>query len=502
MKKTAAAPGHLPGRPISFRNDVMPVFMKAGCNSGACHGSASGKEGFRLSLFGFAPDKDYVSLTRAMGSRRIDLAAPERSLILRKPTEKVSHGGGRRLKTDGELYRLLHDWIAAGTPDDPKGLPRLSGIEITPKEAVLQGKSQPLQLKVHAHYSDGSTRDVTSLALFDSSDTSTAVVSPNGQITSGLKGEAFVMVRFGDFAEVSQLIVLDAGAAFTWKDAAAPVNSVDEAINAKLKKLQINPSPICSDAVFLRRAYLDLIGLLPTVKQTRAFLADTSPDKRARLIDALLDRPEFPELWAMKWAELLRIESGSRRISFKAMFLYYNWLRDAILRNTPMDELVRSLLSAEGGNFTNPAANFYLVETNPTQMAENVAQVFCGIRIQCAQCHNHPFERWTQNDYYSFAAFFSQVGRKRADDPRESVIFNRRSGEVAHLRTGKNAPPKFLGGPAPKSFRDNDRRKTLADWLTAKENPYFATCFIDRVWAHFLGKGLVDPPDDVRVSNP
>ncbi len=494
--KNAGAP-----RPISFRKDVMPVFMKAGCNNGACHGSASGQQGFRLSLFGFEPEKDYVSLTRDLGGRRVDLAEPHRSLMLRKPLHAVSHGGGQRITPDGELHQTLADWIAARTPDDPPNAAALTGIEVMPAEAVLRGPGRRLPLLVTARYSDGTDRDVTSLALFDSSDATTVAVDAGGGVTSGLKGEAYVMVRFGSFAAVSQFIVLEDGAAFAWQDVPA-ANYIDEAINEKLRKLQVNPSPVCSDEVFIRRAYLDIVGLLPTVDECRAFLSDTAVKERARLIDMLLKRPEFPELWAMKWAELLRIESGSRRISHKAMYLYNAWLRDAILAGRPMDELVRELLTAEGGSFANPAANFYLVETSPTQMAENVAQVFCGVRIQCAQCHNHPFERWTQGDYYGFAAFFSQIGRKQTDDEREWVIYNSGGGEVQHPRTGQFAAPRFLGGISPQSFRESDRRKELAAWLTSPENPYFAACFVDRVWAHFMGRGLVDPPDDVRVSNP
>ncbi len=521
-------------RPVSFRHDVVPVFMKAGCSTGACHGSAAGKNGFRLSLFGFEPEKDYISLTRDYDSRRIDLADPHRSLMLRKPLAEVEHGGGERLKSNSELTAILTRWLQANVPDDPKNLTTLTGIAIMPNECVLRGPNKTQQLIVQASYSDGTDRDVTSLAVIDATDKTTAPVNDAGLVTSGLKGEAFVMARFGTFAVVSQFIVLSEGEPFVWRDddnraasaserstqpaaaglplsqspplplsARAPApNFIDEAINAKLQKLQINPSGICTDETFLRRAYLDTIGLPPTVDEYKQFMADASPDKRAKLIDALLARREFPELWALKWADLLKIESESRRISHKAMFLYSTWLRDQILSSKPLDQMVRAMLGAEGGNFRTPQANFYMTETSPTQMAENVAQVFCGIRIQCAQCHNHPFERWTQDDYYSFAAFFAQVGRKGAEDPRELILFNAGGGEVQHLRTGANMAPKFLGGATPTIPPGTDRRKLLADWLTSKDNPYFAACFVDRVWAHFMGRGLVDPPDDVRVSNP
>lgn len=488
-------------RPVGFRNDVLPVFMKAGCNTGGCHGSAEGKEGFRLSLFGFEPQKDYVSLTRDMTVRRLDFAQPRESLLLRKPLGEAEHGGGQRLQPDSPMMHTLLRWIEARAPDDPADAPRLSHIEVLPARCILDAGGQTQPLIVRAFYSDGSDRDVTPLALYDSSDTTTAVVSEEGIVTSGTRGEAYIMARYGSFAVVSQLIVRDGGRAYTWPDHIAARNEIDEAVFAKLRTLHVRPAEPAADGVFLRRVYLDVLGVLPTVEEYRAFMDDPSPDKRARLIDALLERREFADLWAMKWAELLRIESGSRRLSLKAMHLYGEWLRNAIRARTPLDHMVRELLTAEGGAFTHPAANFYVGESQPALMAENVAQVFLGIRIQCAQCHNHPFERWTQDDYYGFAAFFAQIGRKPGADPRETVVFNSGGGEVRHPRTGEVVAPKYLGGPAP-DCRGRDRRVVLADWLTSPENPYFAACFVDRVWAHFFGRGIVDPPDDVRVSNP
>ncbi len=502
--RTAVAPVRIKGagvpRAISFRNDVLPVLMKAGCNTGACHGSAEGKEGFRLSLFGFDPEADYVAVTRDMSARRIDLADPRASLLLRKPLGEVEHGGGQRMTAGGESEATLRKWIASRVPDDAPQVARLVAVDVQPRRCVLVGPGATQRLVVQASYSDGSDRDVTSLALFDTSDAATVAVSERGSVTAGLKGEAYVMARFGSFAVVSQFIVLPAGEAFEWPETPAR-NFIDEGVFEKLRTLHVAPSPPAVDEVFLRRVYLDVLGILPSVAETRAFLADASPDKRSRLIDALLSRPEFTDLWSMKWAEMLRIESSSKRLSFKAMHLYNEWLRGAIRANMPMDRMVRELLTGEGGNFRNPAVNFYLVETSPTQMAENVAQVFLGVRIQCAQCHNHPFERWTQDDYYSFAAFFAQIGRKTTDDPRESVVFNSGGGEVSHLRTGGVMSPKFLGGGVA-DVNGRDRRAALAEWLTSPQNPYFAACFADRVWAHFMGRGLIDPPDDVRVSNP
>jgi len=499
---TDAAPAVPTERSLSFRQDIVPILTKAGCNSGGCHGRSTGQEGFHLSLFGFDPASDYRSITRDARVRRIDLAHPARSLLLAKPTVAVAHGGGQRLDPEGVLYKTLLQWVQSGAPDDPPDLAPLTGITIEPTQSVVAGADKPVPLRVTAQYGDGSTRNVTHLARYDTSDDAVVTVNENGEVRSGGKGEAFVMVRFGTYAAVSQFIVLPAESSFNWQPHAEPVNEIDVLIDDKLRKLQINPSPPCSDGVFIRRAYLDVIGLLPTIEAYRAFMADTRPDKRSRLIDALLARPAFEDFWAMKLAELLRIESVSRRISFKAMYLYDDWLRRAIADNRPLDAIVRDLLAAEGGNFANPASNFYVLEKDPTLIAENVAQVFCGIRIQCARCHNHPFESWTQDDYYSFAAFFAQVGTKSAADIRESIVFNRRRGEVKHERTGQTMAPKLLAGPRPEKFRDNDRRAELAAWLTAKDNPYFAACFVDRVWSALMGRGIVEPPDDVRVSNP
>ncbi|RMF85654.1 MAG: DUF1553 domain-containing protein [Planctomycetota bacterium] len=486
-------------RPISFRNDVEAALMKAGCNSGVCHGNARGQDGFRLSLFGFDPEMDYVNLTRQTGARRVDVSDPAASLMLEKGLAQVTHGGGQRLAPDAPEYQLLADWVAAGAPDDPPDLPRLTSLALFPPQAVLPAGGATMQITARGEYSDSTDRDVTPLAVYSSLNDAVASVDARGRITTHDAGETFIMARFGTFAEVTQVIVVG-DEAFTWPSEAKPRNYIDEAIHAKLRKLRIAPSEVCDDATFARRVYLDVIGIPPTVDEIRAFLADERDDKRARLIDELLQRPEFPEVWAMKWAEMLRIES--QKLNVKGVQLYTAWLRDAIQRDAPMDQIVRELLTADGGNYQNPPANFYLVEREPTLMAENVAQVFLGIRIQCAQCHNHPFERWTMDDYYSFAAFFAQIGRKPSEDPRETIIYNSRRGEVAHKRTGAPVAPKFLGGATPEIPPGGDRRAVLADWLTSPDNPWFAQCFANRVWAHFMGRGLIDPPDDVRVSNP
>ena len=486
-------------RPVSFRHDVEPVLMKAGCSSGACHGNSRGQEGFRLSLFGYDPAMDYTNLTREIGARRIDPANPLHSLMLAKPLTGVSHGGGKRFDEDSTLHTVLADWIKAGARNDAPDLPALTGIDLFPGECVVATDGGKQQLIVRARFADGSDRDVTRLAVFTSLNDVVAEVTSDGLITPREPGEAFIMARFGSYAAVTQFIVIR-DQPFTWPSDVQPRGYIDEAVHAKLRKLRILPSAVCDDYVFLRRVYFDIIALPPTVEEYNRFMTDPTPDKRAHLIDALLARPEFPEVWAAKWAELLRIES--EKLNTKGVQLYSAWLRDAIQRDVPLDEIVRQLLTAEGGNFHNPAANFFLVETEPNLVAENVAQVFTGIRIQCAQCHNHPFDRWTQDDYYSFAAFFAQIGRKQAEDPREKIIFNSRSGEVKHLRGGRVMQPKFLGGAAPAIQPGQDRRAVLADWLTAPDNPWFARNIANRIWAHFMGRGMVEPTDDVRISNP
>jgi len=484
---------------IRFRRDVMPVFMRAGCNTGSCHGAARGKDGFRLSLFGYDPDGDYHRLTRELSGRRINLARPEESLILEKALGKVSHTGGRRFEEKSREHRILLGWLEAGAPRDPPRSPTLVRVEITPKALVLEGPGDRQPLLVTARYSDGTDRDVTSMALFLSSNDHTARVGEDGVVTAGGRGEAFVMARYGAHTVGTEVIVLPRGLAFRFPDEPES-HYIDRLVNAKLRKLRIAPSPICGDAMFVRRAYLDLIGRLPTPAECRAFLASPRAEKRTALIDRLLERPEFAELWVLEWAELLQIRS-SVQVSYKAMLLYHDWLEERIAANVPMDRVVKELLSANGGTFQNPATNYFQIERDTLKVAENVAQVFLGMRIQCAQCHNHPFDRWTQQDYYGFGAFFAQVGRKPAEDPRERIVFDRGAGEVRHPVTRRPVAPKFLGGERPKT-RGRDRRAVVAEWLVSPENPYFARNLANRVWAHFFGAGIVDPVDDVRVSNP
>jgi hypothetical protein len=486
--------------PLSFRLDVMPVFMRAGCNTGSCHGAARGKDGFRISLFGFDPEGDHFRLTREMIGRRVNLAVPDDSTLLEKSIGAVTHTGGKRMEKGDEYYTTIKTWIEAGVPnDDVSKLPKVVSVEIYPRIAVLDGEKSTQQMNVRAKYSDGTDRDVTSLAVFLTNNETSAAITPTGLVTAGARGEAFVMARFETHTVGSQVLVLPKGLKFEYPGE-PDVNYVDALVAAKLKKLRISPSELCDDETFLRRVSLDVVGVPPTVEEYGKFMTSTAPDKRAKLIDELLERKEFSELWVNKWAEILQVKS-SNTVSYKAMFLYYNWLVEKLSKNMPMDQMVQELLGANGGTFKNPSTNFYQSTNVTLEMTENVAQVFMGMRIQCAQCHNHPFDRWTQDDYYGFAAFFSQIGRKQAEDQREIIIFNSGGGEVNHPVGNRRMAPKFLGGVAP-DVNGKDRRVVLAKWLASPENPWFATSFANRVWAHFFGSGIVEPVDDFRVSNP
>ena len=486
-------------RAVSFKLDIMPIFMKSNCNTGSCHGAARGKDGFRLSLFGFDPDGDHFRITREQPGRRLNLAIPEDSLLMTKSVGSVPHTGGKRFGTDGEYYATMMRWMKSGALNDQGEVPKVVAVELYPPAAVLDGPESTQQLTVRAKYSDGTDRDVTNLAVFLSNNDTSASVSADGLVTAGERGEAFIMARFETHTVGRHFITLPKGLQYT--DPKTPSNNyVDELVYGKLNKLRIVASDVCSDEEFLRRASLDICGVLPTVEEYDKFMADTDPKKREKLVDDLIGRKEFVELWVMKWAELLQIRT-TNQIAYKPMLRYYNWLQERIANDMPTDQMVRELLGSSGGTFQNAATNYYQNERDTLKTAENVAQVFMGMRIQCAQCHNHPFDRWTMDDYYSFAAFFSQIGRKRAEDPRELIIFNSGGGEVRHIVGNRVMAPKFLGGEQP-DVKGKDRRVVMADWLASPQNPYFATNLSNIVWAHFFGKGIIDPVDDVRVSNP
>jgi hypothetical protein len=484
---------------LNFRNDVLPVLTKSGCNTGKCHGSAVGKDGFRLSLFGYDPEGDYFRLTREIGGRRIQLADPDRSLLVNKALGRVNHTGGQLFDEGSESHAILLHWLAAGAVPDVLEAPKPTSIEVFPAEAVFSSSGQQQRIVVRALYSDGTDRDITRFTVFVGNNDSAATVSADGIVSSHEAGEAFVLARFDKFTAGVSVIVRP-GSPFRSPD--TPVhNEIDRLVYEKLNKLHVEPSSLCSDEVFLRRLFIDLIGLLPTSTEQTEFLNDTDPDKRTKVIDRLLARREFLDLWIMRLGELLQLRSNNG-MSDKGLLLYDRWLRDRVHQGKPLDELLAELLPAQGGTFENPAVNYFQTETTPQILAENIAQVFLGTRIQCAQCHNHPFDRWTMDDYYGFASFFSQVGYKIAQDPRELTVFNTGTGQMLHPVDNRPVAPKYLGDDAPAIQNGEDYRAVLVRWLASKENPAFARNIGNIVWSHFFGRGIVEPVDDSRVSNP
>jgi hypothetical protein len=484
--------------PVSFKQDVVPVLTRSGCNTGSCHGAARGKDGFRISLFGFDPAGDHFRITKEIGIRRINLAVPEESLLLVKACGAVPHTGGKKVERGDAYYKILLEWLQAGAMFDQAEPAAVARVEVYPPQAVLDGSGSQQRMLAVAHYVDGTTRDVTWLSSWSTNNETSAAVGKDGRVTAGERGEAFVMARFDTHTVGRQILALPKDLPLApLKDSG---NEIDRLIYKKLRQLRVSPSGGCTDEEFLRRVTVDIIGLLPTEDQYEAFLNDSSPEKRRRLIDELLDRHEFSEIWGMKFAQLLMVRSSNNDVSPKAAHLYHEWLTDCFSRNVPLDEMVRELLSATGGTLTNPPTNFYQVERNTLKIAENVAQVFMGIQTQCAQCHNHPFDRWTMDDYYGFVGFFSQIRRKVGEDYRETIVSSG-GGEARHPVDNRVMPPKFLGGEFAK-VDGRDRREVLAEWLTSTENPLFAQSIANRVWAHFMGVGVVEPVDDIRVSNP
>src|SRR5438876_2606210 len=580
-QSTIPAPPSALRTEVSFRNDVMAVLSKAGCNAGTCHGNKNGKGGFKLSLRGQEPDIDYLTLTRDCLARRINPLEPEESLMLLKPNTQMAHEGGLRFKKGSEEYEVLRRWIAHGMPNDMASAPKLERIEVAPLENVSVEPAGEVQLKVRAKFSDGSSRDVTSLAVYEPAN-SLAKVSPDGLVERQGMGETTVLVRYLHCQEPVRLAFVPARPNFVWQEPPAN-NYIDEHIFAKLHTLRMNPSRLCSDEVFLRRAYLDLLGILPTEDEAHAFVSDDTVtraatkirpiqevphrdqgpipnpttgaeqasgpadpfplvggvkgglldrrnplqaeisadslhrrlQKRARLIDRLLERPEFADFWALKWADLLRVEAHS--LDKKGVQNFHHWIRQSIAVNKPLDQFVRELITAHGSTYSSPAANFYRPNRDPATRAKAAAQVFLGTRLQCAECHNHPFDRWTQDDYYDWTDLFARVNYKVIENKREissdehewngeQIVFVAREGSVKNPRTGQEAQPRFLGegngSTAEKGGSAPDELDALADWLTNPSNTLFTRVHANRIWYHLMGRGLVDPPDDFRATNP
>ncbi len=505
------------GSPIRFATAVVPILTRLSCNSGGCHGKATGQNGFSLSLLGFEPEFDFQSLVQDARGRRLFPGDADRSLLLLKATARLPHGGGRRLTEGSDDYRMIREWIANGAVAPRADDPLLERIELLPAPRVLKtGALQ--QLLVTAHFSDGSSRDVTRQAVYQSNEPEIAAIDADGLVRTGTQnGLVAVMARFGD-----QIATFHAAVPFAADDAQAAAvtarldqlerqlgdSPFDQLLLRQWRRLAVVPSAPADDATFLRRVMLDICGTLPTTEESEAYLADSRADKRARLIDRLLDRPEYASYFALKWADILQNRgagySTSKQRSGTALFA--GWIRDSIAANKRYDQFASEILTASGSQKENPPANWYRSVRKSPEYVESVAQAFLGVRIQCAQCHHHPSERWSQDDYYGLAAVFARVGRKGgfadAEVPTDEIIYVKEKGDVVHPRTGQLMKPRALGGPELELGRFDDPRQSLARWMTSPENPFFARTMVNRLWAHFLGRGIIHPIDDARSTNP
>ena len=484
---------------VEFTREIVPILTRQSCNQGACHGAALGKGGFKLSLLGFDSQFDYKEIVQSAEGRRIVPSDPERSIILLKPTLQLEHGGGERLHVNSNAYNLLKRWLADGVPEPNRDDPIVTDIRVWPQHRIMQPKEEQ-QILVQATWEDGVTRDVTEWAQFDTLNEGVAVVTPDGKVTAKEHGETHIMVRFCGQATVVQITLpykkLEKAPDFT------PNNFIDEKLLAKWKDLGLTPSPGCDDATFFRRIHLDAIGTLPAPKDVEAFLADKSPDKRKKAIDKVLNRPEFVDFWALKWGDLLSI--NRTKMQDRGMWSFHNWVRGSIRDGKPVDQLAREIITAEGSTFTEGPANYFMTSRSPTDWAETTSQVFLGVRIGCAKCHHHPFEKWSQDDYYGMSAFFVRLGTKNSQEfglfGRETVVYLKDTGEQSHPRKGGVVKPRPLDGK--ESDDPLDRRVKLAEWITSNDNPFFARNIVNRFWGYTMGRGLVEPLDDVRATNP
>lgn len=485
--------------PASFKNETLAALTKAGCNMGACHGSPSGKAGFRLSLRAFDPQLDLLTLRTEFYGRRTNILAPEDSLILRKGLMQVAHGGGKRLSKDGPDYLALHDWIGEGMQVDAPEVPNLVKIEVSPKKRIFQPGADRQQLRVTGHFSDGQTKDLTALTSFSSSNESVGTVSADGLVDRIGRGETAVLARYLDRMDTSEIMFLEDIPGFAWSNP-PEANFVDQLSFQKLKQLKILPSDLCTDEEFLRRAYLDVTGRLPRFEETDAFLNDNRPDKRALLVDQLLASSDYAKFWTLKWSDVLR--SKSQKLQSAGVQKFHSWIYGGVYHDKPLDQFARELLTAKGSVYENPAASYWRISRDPNDAVETTAQLFLGIRMQCAKCHNHPFERWSQDNYYGVASAFARIGRKTGPRADEEIIFVQSSGEVQQPRTGQTMPVHLLLQGEVTVPNEQDRRAVFAEWLTQKDNPFFAKASVNRIWGHLMGRGLVEPVDDFRDSNP
>ncbi|MGL6076291.1 MAG: DUF1549 domain-containing protein [Fimbriiglobus sp.] len=496
-------------QPINFHNTIEPILTKLSCNSGGCHGKIAGQNGFRLSLLGFDSEFDYMTLVKESRGRRMLPSAPDQSLFLLKTTGQVPHGGGKKTEVGSEEYKVLRRWIASGMPYGQPTDPKITKVVVSPESRVLDRNSRQ-QLVVHAHYTDGRVEDVTRRAQYESNETEVATVNETGIVsTLGTTGQAAVMVRFSGLVTVFQTAIPRPGNAAAFDFPAKTL--VDQHTAKKWRELNIAPSELCSDEQFIRRVSLDIAATLPNAEQVRAFVADKDPAKRDKLVDKLLETPEYAYFFANKWADVLRVKRRAQAERASGTFSFHTWIREAIASDKPYNDFVREVLCAIGDEAKTPPTVWYKEVTTPEQFVDDVSQVFLGQRLACAQCHHHPYEKWSQDDYWGLASFFGRVGKKQIATPGRQinnqqspplVIYTKSSGTVTNKRTNKPAPMKPLDAEPAEVSGDDDPRELLADWMTSPKNPFFAKAVANRYWAHFFGRGIVDPLDDMRVTNP
>ena len=484
----------------NFRNHVIPVLTKAGCNQGACHGALAGKNGFKLTLRGYDPEVDYDTLTRQSAGRRVSLSQPAHSLMLLKPTMAVPHGGGKRFDTNSLEYRVIAEWIAAGAPAPADSDATVTGLEVYPASATLKPAAEQ-QLVVRARYSTGETKDVTRWVKFSSSDEGVASVDDFGHVKMNGSGEAAITLYYSSRVLYSRLSVpnqtpVDPAIYIT----ARRNNYIDDLVLAKLKKLGLAPSAPATDAAFLRRVYLDSMGVLPTAEEVENFLGSKDPEKRTKLIESLFTRSEFIDYWAYKYSDLLLV--SSKKLRPNAMWAFYNWIRNSVKENKPWDQFTREIFTGTGDTLQNGALNYFVLHKDPIDLTENVTLAFMGQRLTCARCHNHPLEKWTQKQYFQMANMFSRVGLKNGSEPGDTVVFAKASGDINHPRLLKPLAPTPLDGTSMSLDSTEDRRLPFAAWLTSPKNDMFARAIVNRIWGNFFGRGIVDAVDDLRATNP
>ena len=487
---------------VTFLRDVAPILNKVGCTSGTCHGAAKGKNGFKLSLRGYDPQFDYEALLYDLSGRRFNRAEPGKSLMLAKPTQEIAHGGGQRFEKGSDYYKIIYAWVAQGVPFGDPEKDTVAELRVEPKDIIMPRPGDSVTAKVIAQFKDGKTRDVTREATIESNTPDLAKVGANAEVKGERIGEATLLIRYQGRFSTLPVTVLNPKPGFAWNPLPQH-NYIDQKIDAKLQRLKIQPSPVVDDATFVRRASLDLTGQIPSPKTVQIFLADPAPSrqKRSKLIERLIASTAYTDHWTVKWGDLL--QSSRKYLGDKGVYAFREWIHDSIAANKPYDKMARELLTARGSSYDDPAANYFRVTRDAKPTMEKTTQVFLGVRMVCAQCHDHPFERWTQNQYYQMAAFFSPVGLRAGYEVGEEIIFDQRADyEMKHPKDGHVVRPQYLIASAGAVPTGERRRDALAQWIVSPDNPFFAKAIANRIWSYFFGKGIIDPVDDIRASNP